>query len=836
MCPYRWWLWQHQGCVRRQRGEACSGRLRAARDYRWLRAAPAALILAGVVAMPAPASAASGPVMPADTVTAVAAVPVSLAVPADGRVDGYGFAGRVLGAATGAALPGPSGLRAGPGQRLWVFGLEWNAATQAEQPNFPGGSLSVDKVQAALVVDGQHIVVPLHQPQPPEDGNQPGVEQSVDSGPQYFVASVPADAANVVVELSGGGYTQDFSLTHMARQGPQPAVLYRDPTGWQVTQPLTDQKTLPTPYDHGGFSLPSAALIIDLNRVTLSYFAPDGPSDPATGLNMAWFTPTLADPVQNGWPSEVIEYLTAVPPSDITLALPNGQTLHPKTFAGGPDPVGGGSSNNGLFPDRYAFEVPATLTTATLTIAVPTEQAVPAYSGSSGIPLNPGTATFPISLPSPGTVAPPADPAHSPALINTSSPAAANTPSARRGQGSSAGPISAGMAALVAITLAAVILTRRRHQPSPATTTAVPGGPSPPAPPAEPPGASTGGRACLWGPASWTPPPPNPNPGNPAPGAPEAGGSDPVTSETNVAPVSAAATPDRGTTDPLPDPTVLAPDPTVLDGAAAALRLDTDQPGSPLSRFVAPVPPLLHDPAVRVLGEVTVTGWADPPNRSAITQLVVFLALHPGRPVSADALLTALAEGDAGRDNWLRSTASRARNALGVGHLPDATLTGGYHLDGVACDWTVFQELTVTAARHEHAGETGRAIDSYSQALALITGRPFVSGDYGWVDSEGLRTHIERAVSTAAQSLARLALDAGQADLALWAARQGHAADPLDETVAAAALGAAAATGRPGAVRAEWTAIIRDLAAHDLTPSPELTAIYHHHRFEKETT
>jgi hypothetical protein len=62
----------------------------------------------------------------------------------------------------------------------------------------------------------------------------------------------------------------------------------------------------------------------------------------------------------------------------------------------------------------------------------------------------------------------------------------------------------------------------------------------------------------------------------------------------------------------------------------------------------------------------------------------------------------------------------------------------------------------------------------------------------------------------------------GQAELALWAARQGLAANPLDETLAIDAITAAAATGRPGAARTEATGIRRLLTARGVTPGAEL--------------
>ncbi len=778
-----------------------AGRRRAAGvGYLSWRAATAGLLAATLPFPLTPtAAAAAGSVMPADTVMALPASPVTLAVPADGRLDGYRFAAQVLGAATGATLPGPPGVRAGTGQRLWVFGLRWKADAIPTQADAPGTPMTVAAVGAALVVDGQHIPIPLTQPGPPAGGNQPGTVQTADSGPEYFLASLPA-SPDVVVEISSGGYAQDFSLTHMAAHGPRPAALYRSAGSWDTVNPLGVERDIPTPYNNDSIDLPDAALIVKVPAVTLSYFGPDGTTDPAPAADQAWLVPTLEDPPQpTDSPSDALQYQANVTAADMTLTVAGQPPIHPKTLPGGPDPAqvatdGSTDSRNELFPYRYAFPVPADLTSATLTINFPPEPATPSYSGAAPIIVNPAPITIPVTFPPPATVTPPAGSATTPAALTSGRTSAAAIASNRAAPGGSvpASDTAAGVVAAAALAAGIILLRRRRNT--------LVGAPADPAPADLGPAGTTAGTP---GPASGTG-----SPGNHSPAAPE----------------------DAGGHHTHPGPGAEPPPADSRQGTADGSR---EPPRSRLERpeqavFAPPVPPALADPVVRVLGEVTVTGWAQPPARAAVTQLVVYLAVHPHRVISSDALLTALAAGNTERDVWLRSTVSRARSSLGPGRIPDAGVSGGYQLQNVTCDWTLFQDLSARAASHQGTGDTARAIDSYSQALALVTGPPLTGAgnSYAWVDTEGLRTHIERAISAAARTLAGLAQDAGEPELARWAACQALLANPLDESAAAALLRAAAASGQPGAARNAYAAITRDLAAHDVTPSPELQAIY----------
>jgi hypothetical protein len=122
---------------------------------------------------------------------------------------------------------------------------------------------------------------------------------------------------------------------------------------------------------------------------------------------------------------------------------------------------------------------------------------------------------------------------------------------------------------------------------------------------------------------------------------------------------------------------------------------------------------------------------------------------------------------------------SVARRALGRGpdgspHLP-MVKPGGYgeYRIGpfVRVDYDRFRELVDRAAGEDPSV----ALKTLREALALVRGRPFetVSRGYEWAHVEGFITTIEAEIADAAHRLAKLCLDAGDAEGARWAAQQG---------------------------------------------------------------
>ncbi len=278
-------------------------------------------ILAGAAGLtsfaPAPAGAdLKATAVAAGSVQALVAPTVTLAPPVDMRINGFGFTGSVLGAATGPAL---NGYAAPDGQRLWMFGLRW----QVDNNTY--------NVSATLITSGLRTALPL----------PPGAATSSDTMPLYWVASVPANATDVAVELASGGFAQTFSLSQMAREGPQPVALYRDPSSWQASQDLNLSKAIGTPHPE----LPDATLPVNLQSLTVSYFGPGGSTNTAASVDRAWLTLNLTSQTENGrdptcacW----LNYKTTAPASGLTLTIPGAGAPIPSMFRSG----AGGDQNS----------------------------------------------------------------------------------------------------------------------------------------------------------------------------------------------------------------------------------------------------------------------------------------------------------------------------------------------------------------------------------------------------------------------------------------------------------------------------------------------------------
>ncbi|MHB1536125.1 MAG: AfsR/SARP family transcriptional regulator, partial [Acidimicrobiales bacterium] len=274
-----------------------------------------------------------------------------------------------------------------------------------------------------------------------------------------------------------------------------------------------------------------------------------------------------------------------------------------------------------------------------------------------------------------------------------------------------------------------------------------------------------------------------------------------------------------------PDPPATAPPPPVPAAPPATPPAAVPEPPATVAAapFVPPAPPVLEGFVVRVLGPEEITGWEHPPERGLLRHLVHYLAANAARPVSVDKLRTALStDSDADLSaSTVRTNLSRLRSCVGAERLPEAG-AAGYRLHGFTLDAAVFESLATRAA----TADPERAIELYAQALALIRGEPYDGyHDHAWVDLDNHRHHIEVATATAALRLGDLALPA-RADLALWGANQASLANPTDETLAALALSAGKATGRPGEVTRQWQIIVRRFKARQVEPSAQLAAHY----------
>ena len=743
-------------------------------------AAVVALAVCAVAAVSFPAvtaaasTAAPSVTVAADSVRALSDPGTTLAVPADGRLRGYRFAGQITGVATGSRLD-TSGtvLAAGPGQQLWDFGLEWSAG--------PDNSGSPQPVTATLIVDGTRIAIPTNAP----SGKQSAVAGSAQTAtgangaPGYWLASVPKTATDVAVELASAGYAQTFSLTRMTREGPQPPVLYRDPASWQVSEPLAAEHDIATP-DPDGYT-PNAFLPVSLSGVTLTWFGPDRPGDIPADPQQAWLIPKLNSLTYTN--SGTGMCFPSLPGSDVTLTVPGEPPIPATTFPG----LGTDRPSYGAFTDGYAFQVPADITTATLTVTPGTMAAATENCAINVTVTATGSAVFPLNIPGAAYQTPAgasATPAAIRTLTATSQPGTppgtkrnASTPAARGGSTFPTLAVALILVILAAGGAGATSLMRRRRKPDPPSNDRRRSGPTPD-PSCEP---YADGRTRQ--------------------------STRPTDTDTDTA--SEPMPPRMPTQTPAPTPSQTPSTPAPPTASVPSLLPDFD----PDAAVEADIP------TVEILGTVRTAGWpaSEVPTSRPVLELAVFLALHPGRGYTAEALRQPLS-GDADQPlstESVRTYASTLRRILGARHVPEGG-RAGYSLQEVTSDWGLFTRLAA-------AGDPR----SLAEALRLVRGQPLSDAPAGtrrWADEELLCSQIEVAVADTAASLAAKACQAGDANLGAWAAERGLRVTPQSQTLGSWALRAAGAHPDADSLEQAWRDTLRRYTPDN--PPAALTALY----------
>jgi hypothetical protein len=262
-----------------------------------------------------------------------------------------------------------------------------------------------------------------------------------------------------------------------------------------------------------------------------------------------------------------------------------------------------------------------------------------------------------------------------------------------------------------------------------------------------------------------------------------------------------------------------------LDGVA----LGVPSPGS------APAGHLLPDSVAAVeitlLGPVRVTapGVIEPDQVGLATELVVFVAAHPGG-VHPNVLAAAI---------WPRGVTREVRDAtlaqvqdwLGaddIGRTQLAADASGLLRLGsqVQVDWQVFCALMARAA----AGGEGSGEAALEQALSLVGG-PFLDGRepgrYAWLASDGLEYEVVARVADAAHRLCQLRLAGADPEGAMAAARAGLRLASDDELLWRDLLTAADATGQQHRVRAVVNELRARAALDEVLPrlAPETEAL-----------
>lgn len=183
------------------------------------------------------------------------------------------------------------------------------------------------------------------------------------------------------------------------------------------------------------------------------------------------------------------------------------------------------------------------------------------------------------------------------------------------------------------------------------------------------------------------------------------------------------------------------------------------------------------DVLVRVLGDIEVLG-AEHSLTPMQTSVFVYLALHS--PVASetiqDAIWTLPTEN---RKKRLANTISEIRPCIGPDQLPPAS-DGKYRVGP-----RVKTDLELLESRLAHAAEETPelAMVTLRGALDLVSGPVFTYRNsdrtsYVWVDHENWISSTELKVTCAAERLARLYLESGDHDGAVWAASVGLKAAP----------------------------------------------------------
>lgn len=672
----------------------------------------------------APPAAASPTVLPAGQVREITAPGMAFVTPADGRLRGPAFTASVTGVAwPGSAVPvTPADLVPAPGDRLVVFGLQVTEPTTGVS----GTSGGAPPLSADLTYGPSAASMPL-------GAITAAIESIYASGPtatgtETLVASVPLHEHAVDLVLSQAGFSQSFSLWHLARVPPAPTVLYRDPSGSTVAS-----ATLPS----GHLLLSDAAThfhqpaLVTTDSAELSYFAPGSGGQTAPGPKEAELVVQLEADASQG---PLGFYLWATSPlagDRLVLHVP------------GHAPVTGtasamlntstGQNDDGLLDATYSFVVPADVTTATLDItpgSTPGEQYEDFHTpGPSSFDVAKGTSLV-LRFPAPPEVA--TQPSvHWPSAASLSSFGAASghlSGHAIPAGGGLPWPLVAALV-LVAVSLAVAGWRSRR------------------------------GRALV---ERWR--------HRASAAAPADAGTDRVTDTATAtdagaeAGTSASTAPEASDEEPQPS----GPAPTGAErGGTVALVGD-----------LRPVSPGGDGPRVHVLGSVELTGWRQRPQRRIVEELLCYLTVHPERPQGPEDLLSALwplgsEESDAKEATraTLRTYVSMLRRSVGAEHVPDASATDGYRVLEVTSDWADFEGLVAEA----RLADEEEAIVLRAKALRLVRGRPFAGVDakrYAWAFSEGLAATMTAAVVRCAEHLGRALLEAGDpqgAEAAAWA-------------------------------------------------------------------
>jgi hypothetical protein len=185
---------------------------------------------------------------------------------------------------------------------------------------------------------------------------------------------------------------------------------------------------------------------------------------------------------------------------------------------------------------------------------------------------------------------------------------------------------------------------------------------------------------------------------------------------------------------------------------------------------------------VDVLGSLRITPTATR-ETDPLRAFIAYLTLHDDRPQTADEIRSALWPEVNTVTTVTQKTflnyVSRARQFVGVEHLPEAQNGSGYALTNATSDWREFRSLALAA--DQTSGE--QAVALRRGALMLVRGAPFegdTSSFYLWVATQKYTANMIVGVSQVAGKLQSDLVMAGDLVGAEWAVRQAMKLAPTE--------------------------------------------------------
>jgi hypothetical protein len=619
------------------------------------------------------------------------------AAPADGRLRGQDFTAVVSRVAWPAFVTAPSGVAYVASSDRRLVAFTLSVT----QPTDDSGLLNAPTAAAgALKIGSEAITVSMTRINQQIAGGTSGSSET--TGTDSFVASVPARAHDVALALTEAGFTQSLNLWTLERIPPSPVVLYRDPKTSTVTGTTGSPFHLAFTNPADGFTSSDDAQV---SSATLTWFAPNSTfKTPPKTANEAFLVLGL----QSSYPD--IPY--GQPDSGHFFSSFNPMAGAQLTFTpiGGPPADGiattaafsstnAASDDDGLFDAVYFFTVPATTTGGTLTVNTGQEvgDEYTGFTGTGNSTVINLTASATTTLRFPDVPSAP-PPQKKPPWVDATLPA---TGLAAAGSGSTSAKSSPGRGfpiwpAVLLLVLVAAAVVVAQR---------------------------VRGRHA------------------PAPAEATAGTSA-VEYVTTDPPVTVA-------TQVVAEPGV-ATAPVSTDSGPEALDTELSESDGSM--------------AINVMGWRHFVGFPAKGGSPSLEALGAYLVWHDAHHLSADQIALGMwpfgrAGGDVARKT-VHNNLSGLRGWIGVEHLPDAAVAGGYLIEGIESDWRTFQRLSREA--DTVGGASARALRS--EALELVRGRPFegLSGPgYDWVEAEGLVDIMTNAIITCATRLGADLIEAG---------------------------------------------------------------------------